>query len=106
VLAWNPDVVVTWDERIYDRVRSDPLWQSVEAVKQRRVYLSPSEPFGWIDRPPSINRLLGLRWLAAVLYSERADDDLRAMTREFYDLFYHVQLGDPQLDHLLAGSER
>jgi hypothetical protein len=25
-----------------------------------RVYLAPAFPFGWIDEPPSVNRLLGL----------------------------------------------
>jgi hypothetical protein len=28
----------------------------------------PQAPFGWIDEPPGINRLLGIQWLAATLY--------------------------------------
>jgi iron complex transport system substrate-binding protein len=28
---------------------------------RRRLLLLPDRPFGWIDRPPSVNRLLGLR---------------------------------------------
>lgn len=104
VLTWNPEVIVTWDERFYDRVWSDPLWQGVEAVRSRRVYLSPSAPFGWIDRPPSINRLLGLRWLVSVLYPDRFEGDLRAIAGEFYSFFYHVELDDERLDALLAGS--
>lgn len=106
VLLWNPEVVVTWDQRFYDQVWNNPFWQGTDAVRNRRVYLSPSEPFGWIDRPPSVNRLLGMRWLTSVLYPEQSEGDLRAMTREFYDLFYHVQLSDRQLDQLLAGSVR
>jgi iron complex transport system substrate-binding protein len=106
VLLWNPDVVVTWDERFYEWVWQEPLWQGVKAVQERRVHLSPSEPFGWIDRPPSINRLLGLRWLTSVLYPQRFEGDLRKITREFYDLFYQVQLSDQQLDRLLAGGAR
>ena len=106
VLLWNPEVVVTWDDRFYDRVRDDPFWQGTDAARDGRVYLSPSEPFGWIDRPPSINRLLGMRWLASVLYPEQFQDDLRAMTREFYALFYQVYLTDEQLDVLLAGAAR
>jgi iron complex transport system substrate-binding protein len=106
VLLWNPNVVVTWDERFYEWVWKDALWQGVKAVQDERVYLSPSEPFGWIDRPPSINRLLGLRWLTSVLYPEHVEGDLRAITREFYDLFYQVQLSEEQLDELLAGGQR
>jgi iron complex transport system substrate-binding protein len=106
VLLWNPEVVVTWDGRFFERVWDDPFWQGTDAVRNRRVYLSPSEPFGWIDRPPSINRLLGMRWLASVLYPDRFEGDLRAMTREFYALFYQVDLSERQLDDLLAGATR
>ena len=63
MLAWNPDVVVTIDRTFYANVRRDPLWRGLEAVRAGRVYLSPNVPFGWIDFPPSINRLIGLRWL-------------------------------------------
>jgi iron complex transport system substrate-binding protein len=106
VLLWNPEVVVTWDDRFYTRVWDDPFWQGTDAVQSRRVYLSPSEPFGWIDRPPSINRLLGMRWLASVLYPEQLQGDLRAMTREFYRLLYQVDLSEERLDALLAGATR
>jgi iron complex transport system substrate-binding protein len=106
VLLWNPEVVVTWDDRFYERVWDDPFWRGTDAVQNRRVYLSPSEPFGWIDRPPSINRLLGMRWLASALYPDRFEGDLRAMTREFYALFYQVKLSEQQLDTMLAGATR
>ena len=102
ILAWNPDVIVTWDRRFMEHARTDPLWHSVSAVKAGRVYLSPSEPFGWIDRPPSINRLLGLRWLARILYPDRFTVDLREDTRSFFRLFYQVELTEGQLDHLLG----
>lgn len=57
IAAWNPDVVVTLDREFAREARSDPLWA------QRRVLLLPDLPFGWIDRPPSINRLLGCAWM-------------------------------------------
>ena len=86
VLAWNPQVVVTWDDRFYRAVTADPAWASIAAVRDGRVALSPGLPFGWIDRPPSLNRLIGLRWLVGVLYPDRAAWDLRAETREFCTL--------------------
>lgn len=61
-------------------------------------------PFGWIDRPPSLNRLIGLRWLAGIFYPERFARDLRAQTHAFYKLFYHVDLDSAALDTLLAGA--
>ena len=38
-------------------------WSGLRAVRDGHAYIAPSEPFGWIEEPPSINRLLGLAWL-------------------------------------------
>jgi iron complex transport system substrate-binding protein len=102
ILLWNPDVIVTWDDRFYQSVKTDPAWAGVAAVRNGRVALSPGLPFGWIDRPPSLNRLIGLRWLAREFYPDQAGMDLRADTREFYRLFYQVELDEPALDRLLG----
>ena len=104
ILNTDPDIIVTWDRLFFENVWRDPLWQQVRAVREGHVYLSPVLPFGWIDRPPSVNRLIGLRWMLDVLYPDRVDQDLRAETRRFYDLFYHVDLDEQTLDTLLAGS--
>jgi iron complex transport system substrate-binding protein len=60
VLLWDPDVIVTIDLEFFDAVRSDPSWAPVKAVRDNRVHLSPKMPFGWVDFPPSVNRLIGL----------------------------------------------
>lgn len=105
VLAWNPDVIVTIDPNFYDSVWRDPLWQRVAAVKSQRVHLAPGVPFGWIDFPPSINRLIGLRWLARALYPDAFAEDLRAAVRDFYARAYHQAPTDAQLEALLARVE-
>jgi iron complex transport system substrate-binding protein len=66
------------------------------------VYLAPLWPFGWIDGPPSVNRLIGVRWLAARLYPSLFPEDLRPVAKEFYRLFYGVDLSDAAFDDLLA----
>jgi iron complex transport system substrate-binding protein len=104
VLVWNPDVIVTIEGDFATKVYDDPAWSTVAAVKARRVHLAPRLPFGWVDFPPSVNRLIGLWWLAKILYPDLFPEDLRALTREFYDKFYHVQVTDPQIERLLAGS--
>ena len=101
LLAVDPDVIVTWDRRFFETHAESPLWRRMRAVQQGRVHLSPVLPFGWIDRPPSLNRMIGLDWMAATFYPERAMMDLRARTRDFYRLWYHVDLTDDQLDRLL-----
>ncbi len=66
VLLWNPDVIVTIDQDFATNVRSDPGWAALAAVRAGRVHLSPKMPFGWVDFPPSVNRLIGLWWLAKI----------------------------------------
>lgn len=101
VIVANPDTIITWDRNFYDQVWTNPLWQGIEAVKRKRVYLAPTAPFGWIDRPPSVNRIIGLKWLAGLFYPDRFSFDLRTETRKFYKLFYHVDLSDEDLDRLI-----
>ncbi len=80
----------------------DPAWAPIAAVQNHRVHLSPGLPFGWVDLPPSVNRLIGLRWLGKILYPDLFPEDMRALTRDFYRDFYHVTLTDAQLDRLLG----
>ena len=105
VLLWNPDVIVTIDQDFADSVRTDPSWASVSAVKNGRVHLSPKMPFGWVDFPPSVNRLIGLWWLAKILYPDKFPEEMRALTRDFYATFYHRTPSDVQIDHVLAGRD-
>lgn len=105
VLLWNPDVIVTIDREFAASVRSDPVWGSVKAVQAGRVHLSPKLPFGWVDFPPSVNRLAGLWWLAKILYPEQFPEDIRALTKDFYTRFYHVTPNDAQIERVLAGRD-
>jgi len=106
VLAWNPEVIVTTDPTWFASVRRDPLWRPVAAVASGRVHLAPAEPFGWIDFPPSINRLVGLRWLGRILYPDAFPEDLRPVVREFYTRCYHQAPTEAQLATLIATAER
>ena len=105
VIAWAPDTIVTWDANFFARVFSDPVWGSIPAVRDQRVFLAPRLPFGWIDAPPSINRTIGLRWIAGLLYPDRFPDDIHSVARDFYRLFYQVDVTDEQLGRILAGAQ-
>ena len=104
VVAWAPDTIVTWDANFFAQVYSDPVWAAVPAVSAKRVFLAPRLPFGWIDAPPSINRTIGLRWIAALLYPDRFPQDMRQVARTFFKLFYRVEPDDAALDRVLAGA--
>ncbi len=103
VIAWAPDTIVTLDRNFAEGVAGMPTWKSVPAVAGKRVFRAPDAPFGFIDSPPSLNRLIGLHWLLAVFYPEQAGIDLRKEVRDFYALFYHREPADADLDKLLGG---
>jgi iron complex transport system substrate-binding protein len=103
IIRWNPDVIVTLDRGFAGKAVQDPAWLQVTAVQNKRVFCSPSLPFGWVDSPPGLNRLLGLQWLRSVVYPFNAGEDIRQVARDFYKLFYHVDLTDAQLAELLGG---
>jgi iron complex transport system substrate-binding protein len=104
VIATDPEIIITWDRTFFEQVSKDSQWAGTRAVREKRVYLAPTAPFGWIDRPPSLNRVIGLRWLAGLFYPDKLAHDLRATTREFYRLFYHETPSDAELDTLIAAS--
>ena len=97
VLTWAPDTIVTIDRAFAEGVGAMPEWAQIPAVAKKRVFLAPDQPFGFIDTPPSVNRLIGLDWLAHNLYPDAAEGDLTDQIRRFYTLFYHVGLDDQTL---------
>ncbi|MDX1375661.1 MAG: ABC transporter substrate-binding protein [Burkholderiales bacterium] len=103
VLLWNPEVILTTDPNFWQRAWHDPLWRAVDAVAQRRLYLSPHLPFGWFDFPPGPNRLLGAWWAGRLLYPQAfADVDLEGKVVEFHRRFYHRAPSAAQLAALLG----
>ena len=107
VTKWNPEVIIAGDPAFFASVYTDTLWQDIPAVKDHRVYLVPQSPFPWFDRPPGVNRIIGIPWTAKVLYPDMfADLDMPALTREFYSKFYHYELTDSDIENLLDPSLR
>ncbi len=47
--------------------------------------------------------MVGLWWLAKLLYPQAFPEDIRAIARDFHTLFYQVTPSEPQLDRILAG---
>ncbi|OIQ51410.1 Taurine import ATP-binding protein TauB [Pseudodesulfovibrio hydrargyri] len=109
---WDPDVVIMLSDegkspqRLYNRMRTDPFWSRLKAVRNNAVFEPPAGMYNWFDRPPSVNRLMGLIWLTNLLYPEWFAWDMVRETREFYKLFYRMDLGSKQAEILLGPSLR
>jgi iron complex transport system substrate-binding protein len=104
LIAWTPDTIVSLDPSFRQTVSQKAEWKPVPAVATGRVLLAPSLPYGFLDQPPSLNRLIGLTWLLHTFYPEQAPGKLRDQVRAFYHLFYQVDLAEPDLDALLGNS--
>lgn len=105
VLDWNPDVIITSSPQFYRNVYSDSSWQSINAVKNKKVYLTPQDPFNWFESPPGANTIIGIPWTAKVLYPDKFTDlDLNSLTKEFYSKFYHYNLTDSEVSSILSSS--
>jgi iron complex transport system substrate-binding protein len=102
VIAAQPDVIVTSDPTFASSVRTLPGWRDMPAIRNGRVYVAPAVPFGWLDAPPSLNRLLGVEWLARVLHPRSFREPLGPRIKAFYRLYYHREPTDDQLRALLA----
>ncbi len=106
LLLWNPDVVLVWtgmssSMNTLQHIMGDSLWARTRAVKNRKVFQIPFQPFGWFDRPPGTNRIMGAIWSADLLYPEIYRFNLKQITREYFDIFYHCQLSDKELAEVL-----
>jgi iron complex transport system substrate-binding protein len=93
VLGWAPDWVLTQDRNFFRLAGADAAWRTLPAVREGRLLLAADRPFGWLDGPPAINRLLGLKWLTTVLRRgpTPARDALQPVLDEalrFHALFY------------------
>ena len=104
ILNWNPDVIIFSPDGAYDTVPSDPNWQTITAIQNGEYYETPMGPYNWMGFPPSVQRLLGMMWMAQVLYPEAADYDLYEEVATYYELFYHCELTVEQYEELVANS--
>ena len=112
LLAWDPDVIVVHGEPKADTsgasaaeaILANPDYASLKAVQDQQVYGTPNTPFSWMDRPMGPNRIVGIRWLSGLIYPEYLNYNVDEEVKEFFDLFYHVQLTDEKLENIYSGT--
>ncbi|NMA12710.1 MAG: ABC transporter substrate-binding protein [Chloroflexi bacterium] len=104
VLAWNPEVIFMGKGSTspFNEITTNPDWANIDAVKNGRVYEAPNLPFSWIDRPPSSQQYLGLRYVANMLYPDIFKYDMVKETQKFFKLFYQIEISDEDANALLG----
>lgn len=112
LIKWNPDVIIACHDQgfaaensTYASVIKDTRFSSIKAVKNNKIYEVPYKPFNFLDRPPSINRIIGVKWLGNLLYPDIYNYDIKKDTKEFYKLFYNIDLTENQIDDMYQYSK-
>lgn len=108
VLAWDPEVIVAWSAQVRggadEEIRSNANWAGIRAVQNGRVYTMPNVPYAWCDRPPGVQRYLGIQWVANMLYPDAYPVDMVEVVREFYAKVFWVDVTEEQARELLGNS--
>lgn len=102
VMRVNPAVIVADNAEFAAAVCHDPRWADIAAVRTGRVYLVPKNPLSFLDRPPSVLRVLGVQWLASVLYPERYRGDIVQETIAFFRDYLHTEIGAAEARQILG----
>jgi iron complex transport system substrate-binding protein len=96
----DPEYIFAYTEEGFKTITTGSDWASLQAVRNNNVYLVPSMPHGFIDQPVCSNRIIGLFYLADILYPQ-ADIDIVHRTIEFYSLFYRADITESQARTIL-----
>ena len=107
VINWAPDIILACggndisSKELKNYLLTDKKWGGLSAVKSRQVFAVPASPYLWLDRPPSINQMIGVIWLAKLLYPERFSYEMGTVVHEFYRSFYHRELTESEIAEIL-----
>ena len=96
VLNWNPSVIFVQERypAVVDDIKKSASWQTIDAVKNGRIYLMPEYAKAW-GYPMPEAMALGELWMAKELYPDRFKDidmqkEADAYYRKFYRTDYHA----------------
>lgn len=101
---WNPEYIFFYPPADASTIIAGNEWQQLAAVKENKCYTAPGTPYNFIS-PPTINRYLGIVWIAETVYPDDFDWDMKAMVMQYYDLFYHYELSDAEYNTMMGINE-
>lgn len=107
ILQANPDVIIIGSsgnkaQAAIEKIKTDPVWQSVSAVKNNRIYANPTGTFPW-DRY-SAEEALQILWAAQLFHPEQFKDvNMVEKTQAFYQKYYNYRLSKENAEQILKG---
>lgn len=100
----DPDVILFEEGSCYADVKNDSYWQGLSAIKNNKYYEIPNTLYNFLSSPPSINQIIGVRWLGNLVYPDLYQYDMVDEVQQFFKLFWHTDITDEQVHTLLKNS--
>ncbi|MFW5772529.1 MAG: ABC transporter substrate-binding protein [Phototrophicaceae bacterium] len=102
ILLWQPDVIFVppYGGASVEAITDSSEWQILDAVQEDRVYLLPKLVAPWDTPVP--DSVLGIIWMANILYPGLLDYDCEAEVTSFYQTFYDYEVTAEELSRLCA----
>lgn len=85
-------------------ILSNPDYASLKAVQDQKVYGTPNAPFSWVDSSGRTKSSDRYAMVLSIDLSGIYKCDINEEIHKFFDLFYHVDLSDEQLENVLKGT--
>lgn len=104
IALWDPELIVFQKGSIYDSVADDGGWAALTAITQGNYYEVPTDPWCWLNNPPTVNQVMGMQWLPRLLYPDAFDTSIEDVTLSYYKTFYNYDLSDSELSDLTANA--
>lgn len=100
IITWNPDVIVVGGLTSPDAILTDPRWQEIKAVKEKRIYTAPEGVFIWGHGSSEV--FLFVMYLAKILHPDQFRElNLEQEVKDYYAQFYHYNLSNDEVNRIL-----
>lgn len=101
LLSWNPDVMLTTDASMKDKLMQEPLYADLAAIQNEAIYNVPTVAHVWGNR--TVEQPLTVFWTMHKLYPElESKEDLKEKISYFYSHFFRTELSDAQIDTIIG----
>lgn len=100
----DPDIILFEEGSCFADIKNNKYWQGLSAVKNNKYYEIPNGPYNFLSSPPSINQIIGVRWLGNLVYPDLYQYNMVDEVKKFINLFWHTDITDEQVQIMLKNS--
>lgn len=103
IVEWDPENIIFEIPADLDSLYADPVWSSLSAFKNNKVYNNPSCMNSWAAA--GVEYLLQYEWAVTTFYPELSGElDLTRDVIEFYKNFFNYDMTEQEVEWILAGE--